>query len=107
MFFNLVTLGLIARSLFEAMLQRRERGDLFRPAWRRPLRPGISVVVPAHNEQPVVVPSVRSLLASEYDPLQIVVVDDGSTDATLQTLVDAFDLIELPVGDRFQLPTAP
>jgi cellulose synthase/poly-beta-1,6-N-acetylglucosamine synthase-like glycosyltransferase len=107
MFFNVVTLGLIARSLFEALLQRRERGDIFRPASNRPLRPGISVVVAAHNEQPVVVPSVRSLLASEYDPLQIVIVDDGSTDATLQTLVDAFDLIELPVGDRFQLPTAP
>jgi cellulose synthase/poly-beta-1,6-N-acetylglucosamine synthase-like glycosyltransferase len=107
MLFNLVTLALIARSLFEALLRKRERGELFRPAWNRPLRPGISVIAAAYNEEPVIVPSVRSLLASRYDPLEVVIVDDGSIDGTLQALIDAFDLIELPAGDRFQLMTEP
>jgi cellulose synthase/poly-beta-1,6-N-acetylglucosamine synthase-like glycosyltransferase len=102
---NLVTLALIAFSLFETILQKEERGELFRPALQRPLRPGISVIAAAFNEQPVIVPSVRSLLASDYDPLEVVIVDDGSTDGTLEALIEAFDLVELPVGDRFHLAT--
>ena len=57
--------------------------------------------------EPVIVPSVRSLLASEYDPLEVIIVDDGSLDATTAALKDAFDLIELPVDDRLTIPTAP
>jgi hypothetical protein len=63
--------------------------------------------VPAYNERPVIVSSIRSLLASEYEPLEILIVDDGSTDGTLQELGEAFDLIELPVGDRLDLETEP
>jgi cellulose synthase/poly-beta-1,6-N-acetylglucosamine synthase-like glycosyltransferase len=102
----LVTFGLTALSLVEGAQQRIERGELFRPL-RRPLRPGISVIAAAYNEQPVIVPAVRSLLASEYEPLEVVIVDDGSGDGTLETLIDAFDLLELPVGDRLGLETEP
>jgi cellulose synthase/poly-beta-1,6-N-acetylglucosamine synthase-like glycosyltransferase len=104
--YTLVTFALIAVSLYGTAMQRFQRGQSFRPI-RRPLRPGISVIVPAFNEQPVIVASVRSLLASDHDPLEVVVVDDGSTDGTTETLIETFDLVELPVGDRFRLETAP
>lgn len=105
--YNLVTLALIGLSLFEATLQKVERGELFRPARDRPLRPGISVIAGAYNEEPVIVPSVRSLLASDYEPLEVMIVDDGSTDRTFEVLHEAFDLVPLPVGDRFALETKP
>lgn len=54
--------------------------------------PGVSIVVPAHDEGPVIVPTVRALLASDYRDLEIIVIDDGSTDDTLARLVDAFHL---------------
>jgi cellulose synthase/poly-beta-1,6-N-acetylglucosamine synthase-like glycosyltransferase len=105
--YTLVTFALIVISLYETGVQKLQRGgQSFRPI-RRPLRPGISVIAPAYNEQPVIVASVRSLLASDYDPLEVVVVDDGSNDATTEILTETFDLIELPVGDRFRLETAP
>jgi cellulose synthase/poly-beta-1,6-N-acetylglucosamine synthase-like glycosyltransferase len=105
--YNALMLSLIGLSLFEAMLQKGARGEAFNPAFRRPLRPGLSVIAAAYDEESVIVPSARSLLASSYDPLEVVIVDDGSNDGTLQALVDAFDLVELPVGDRFLLETEP
>lgn len=104
--YSLATLALTADSLFEEVQQKIERGDRFRPL-RRPLRSGISMIVPAYNEELVVVPAVRSLLGVDYEPLEVVVVDDGSKDGTLAVLRDAFDLRELPLGDRLGHETEP
>jgi cellulose synthase/poly-beta-1,6-N-acetylglucosamine synthase-like glycosyltransferase len=105
--YTLVTYALIAWSFHETAMQKLERGGKnFHPV-RRPLRPGISVLAAAYNEAPVIVSAVRSHLQSDYDPLEVVICDDGSTDGTTDTLIEAFDLVELPVGDRFQLETMP
>ena len=50
--------------------------------------PLVTVLVPAYNESKVIVESVRALLTAEYAHLEILVVDDGSTDDTAD-LVDA------------------
>jgi cellulose synthase/poly-beta-1,6-N-acetylglucosamine synthase-like glycosyltransferase len=104
MLYVATTFILIGLSLYEAVEQKIERGATFEPP-RRPLRPGISLIAPAYNMDQVIVPSVVSLLASDYDPLEVVIVDDGSTDGTLERMFVAFDLVDLPVGDRFQLET--
>ena len=105
--YTILTFCLIGLSLYETVMQKFERGGVnFRPTLR-PLRPGITIIAAAHNEQAVIVSSVRSQLASAYEPLEVVVVDDGSTDGTTDTLIEAFDLVELPVGDRFLLETQP
>jgi cellulose synthase/poly-beta-1,6-N-acetylglucosamine synthase-like glycosyltransferase/peptidoglycan/xylan/chitin deacetylase (PgdA/CDA1 family) len=44
--------------------------------------PSVAVIVPAYNEEVGIERAVRSLLASDYPDLEVVVVDDGSTDAT-------------------------
>jgi poly-beta-1,6-N-acetyl-D-glucosamine synthase len=46
--------------------------------------PRVTIIVPAFNEEPVVEAAVRSLLALDYPSYDVIVVDDGSTDATLQ-----------------------
>ena len=53
----------------------------------------VSVIVPAHNEEATIVHTVRSALAVRYPELEVVAVNDGSTDGTLDKLVDAFDLV--------------
>ena len=52
----------------------------------------VTVIVPAHNEDKTIVETVRSLLMLNYGEFEIVVVNDGSTDRTLEALTAAFDL---------------
>ncbi|HKI92174.1 MAG TPA: glycosyltransferase [Gaiellaceae bacterium] len=66
-------------------------------AFASPLTPGVSVLVPAYNEEAGIVESVRSLLALRYPRHEVIVVSDGSTDRTLEALDEAFDLAPVPL----------
>ena len=60
------------------------------------LAPPISIIVPAHNEGKNIAVSVRSLLELRYPRLEVVVVNDGSTDDTLERLAAEFRLERAP-----------
>ena len=44
--------------------------------------PGVTLLIPAFNEEAVIALSVRAVLAADYPELELIVLDDGSTDAT-------------------------
>nr|WP_300002573.1 glycosyltransferase [Tissierella sp.] len=52
----------------------------------------ISILVPAYNEEVTIVDSIKSLLYLDYPLYEIVIVNDGSKDKTVDTVIDAFDL---------------
>ena len=52
--------------------------------------PGVTVLIPAHNEEPVIVQTVTSVLLSDLDDIRVIVVDDGSRDRTLELLQTNF-----------------
>jgi cellulose synthase/poly-beta-1,6-N-acetylglucosamine synthase-like glycosyltransferase len=54
--------------------------------------PPISLLVPAYNEEAVIVQSVRSMLTLEYPEIEVIVVNDGSKDGTLRAMIEGFDL---------------
>lgn len=62
--------------------------DLITSAWAPP----ITLIAPAYNEEATCVESVRSLLTLEYPEYEILVVNDGSVDSTLERLTEAFNL---------------
>jgi len=74
--------------------------------FRSPLTPGVSVIVPAYNEQAVIVESVRSLLALRYPRHEVVVVNDGSDDRTLAMLEHTFAIAPVRKAVREGIPTA-
>jgi cellulose synthase/poly-beta-1,6-N-acetylglucosamine synthase-like glycosyltransferase len=100
--------------LFLTLLAWRQMGSDVRArrylaldeVFRSPMTPGVSVLVPAFNEEAVIVESVRSLLALRYPVHEVVVVNDGSTDRTLGALRDSFDLAPVRKVLREAIPTA-
>ena len=49
--------------------------------------PAVSVLVPAHNEEAVLRRALNSVLALDYPDFEVIVIDDGSTDRTAETLM--------------------
>ncbi|AXK36450.1 glycosyltransferase [Streptomyces armeniacus] len=96
---RLVLLALYAR----AHVRRVDRHRAGTPRLREVMEP-VTVLVPAHNEEAGIVATVRSLLASRYPRLQIVVVDDGSTDRTAELVEELGDrrvtLVRQPNGGK-------
>jgi cellulose synthase/poly-beta-1,6-N-acetylglucosamine synthase-like glycosyltransferase len=58
--------------------------------------PPISILVPAYNERATIESSVTAILTLDYRHYEVIVVNDGSTDGTMDRLDDAFDLYEVP-----------
>lgn len=71
------------------------------------LAPPVSVVVPAYNEGKTIIESVRSLLALHYPRLEVVVVNDGSADDTLDLLTAEFGLRRTPRVYWERIPSKP
>jgi cellulose synthase/poly-beta-1,6-N-acetylglucosamine synthase-like glycosyltransferase len=69
------------------------------------LSPPISVLVPAYNEETTITATVESLLQLAYAEFEVVVINDGSKDGTLQVLIDRFGLLPFPEAYRVQIPT--
>lgn len=74
---------------------------------RSPGTPAISIVVPAYNEEATVVESLRSLLFLNYPQFEVVVVNDGSTDRTIESVVREFELVRAPISYTQVLPSEP
>jgi cellulose synthase/poly-beta-1,6-N-acetylglucosamine synthase-like glycosyltransferase len=86
-----------AREFSQGSLRDLLERDVYKP---------VSILVPAHNEEVSIVGSVQSLLNLQFPEFEIVVVSDGSEDETMQRLIEAFALAELPWATRQDLPSA-
>ncbi len=59
---------------------------------RSPMVPPITILVPAHNEETSICTAVRNLLDLDYPELEVIVINDGSSDCTLQMMQQKFRL---------------
>jgi cellulose synthase/poly-beta-1,6-N-acetylglucosamine synthase-like glycosyltransferase len=69
--------------------------------------PPVTIVIPAFNEEVGIVDAVRSMSLLKYPRFEIVVVNDGSKDGTLQALIDAFRLEKVALPYRPDIETKP
>lgn len=97
-FFNHVVIGvffvgdvlmsarLILIGLFAVIDRFRKRQNFAGPEYQ----PRVAVLIPAYNEETVIVRTIRSVMMSNYKNLRIVVIDDGSKDRTLEVAMAAY-----------------
>lgn len=97
---NLVALGVIGRDSAARM------SDLL-PHYGVAMEPGISLIVPAYNEEATIVASVRSMFQLDYPEFEVIVINDGSKDDTLGVLVREFGLRAFPEAYRIAVPVQP
>jgi cellulose synthase/poly-beta-1,6-N-acetylglucosamine synthase-like glycosyltransferase len=76
-------------------------------AFASPLTPPVSMLLPAYNERAGIVESVKSLLALRYPEHEVIVVNDGSRDDTVERMIAAFDLVPVRKVLRDSIATAP
>ncbi|HZJ31876.1 MAG TPA: glycosyltransferase [Vicinamibacterales bacterium] len=93
---------------FVVLRRHKQRGTLGPLSTRfSSLEVPVSLLIPAYNEEHTVVATVRSLLQLNYSHFEIVVINDGSSDRTLNRLKEAFDLQVFPEVVRRRLATEP
>ena len=69
------------------------------------ITPPATIIMPAWNEQEIIATSLASILKTDYPSLEVIVVDDGSSDETLQRLITAFKLVKMDLIYRPRIPT--
>lgn len=69
-----------------------------------PLAPTLSVIAPAYNESATIVENIRTLLSLYYNNYEIIVVNDGSTDNSLERMIEAYELEKVNYYFDYRLP---
>jgi cellulose synthase/poly-beta-1,6-N-acetylglucosamine synthase-like glycosyltransferase len=86
----------------------QRRIESFRLRWitESPLAPPITLLAPAHNEEKSIRVSIRNLLELDYPELEVIVINDGSKDGTLEELQDEFKLRPVRMVYVQEVPSA-
>lgn len=95
---SIATYGIIRRDM---RFRRVEHGEFLLSG----VEPPITIVIAAFNEEKTIIASVRSMLQVRYPTFEVIVVNDGSRDATLAELVMAFELKPFPRAYEVRLAT--
>ncbi|MBQ9176965.1 MAG: glycosyltransferase family 2 protein [Bacteroidaceae bacterium] len=72
-----------------------------------PLTPAVSIIAPAYNEEVTIIDNVYSLMQIDYPNYEIIVVNDESTDRTMELLINEFSLVEIPYDVAMRVPCKP
>jgi cellulose synthase/poly-beta-1,6-N-acetylglucosamine synthase-like glycosyltransferase len=102
LFSAIAVLSVLRLLLLLAVARRHSRRARLAPEQSKVPLPGVSIVVPAYNEEKGNVAAVQSLASSDYPLHEVIVVDDGSTDAT----ADKVAALHLPSVRLIRQPNA-
>jgi len=106
--FNLLYSILLAISLFVILRYiKRIKYIPFADYRNSPKTPPISLIIPAFNEEKVIIRTIKFALAVDYPAFEVIVINDGSKDKTLETIIEAFQLGKIDLVHRNFLKTKP
>jgi cellulose synthase/poly-beta-1,6-N-acetylglucosamine synthase-like glycosyltransferase len=67
--------------------------------------PSVSILAPAYNEGATIIENVKSLLSLYYSNLEVVIINDGSKDDTLEKLIGSYELEKIDFFVRYSIST--
>jgi poly-beta-1,6-N-acetyl-D-glucosamine synthase len=67
--------------------------------------PALSLIAPAYNEGMTIEENVKSLLSLSYNNYQVIVVNDGSKDNSMELLISTYDLIQTDIDYEPKIAT--
>lgn len=97
---------LVAFSEVRRQLRSRAYEDLD-IVYESPFTPPLSIIVPAYNEEKTIVESLSSLLGLRFPRMEIIVVNDGSTDDTLGAILREFGFRRMEITYEERITTRP
>ncbi|MCK5426739.1 MAG: glycosyltransferase, partial [Thermodesulfovibrionia bacterium] len=98
---NLVYTLLLTISLFVILRHtKRIRYSASKDLSSSPEIPPVSILIPAHNEKKVIIQAINSILSLNYPIFELIVINDGSDDGTLEILIDTFKLKKIDLVYR-------
>ncbi len=84
---------------------RKSRYFRFETIKEYKLLPTVSIIAPAYNEEKSIVENIKSLLSLDYPNLEVIVVNDGSTDNSLQKVIEHYSLVKVAYSYKDTLET--
>lgn len=85
---------------------RKTKGFDYRSLLSFPKLPSVSIIAPAYNEEKTIVENIKCLLSLQYIDFEIIIVNDGSKDNTLATIIQHFGLIKVERAYELKIPCA-
>lgn len=103
---NVVYLILLVFASFKIISRGKESSiEDYTAVLRSNSLPKISFIIPAYNESENIISTIKNVLAISYRYKDIIIVNDGSIDATLEVLKNAFQFVPIPMLYFEGLPT--
>ena len=104
--FSYAILGVI--SIFETVGYFRKNSFVnYQEILSSTISPSISIIAPAYNESLNIIENVRSLLSNHYVNYDVIIVNDGSKDDSLEKLIKSYDLVRVDYLINEQIKTKP
>lgn len=101
-----IVIGII--SIFEMQFYvRKNRYFNYKTILTYKKLPSISIIAPAYNEESTIVENIRSLLSIYYPAVDVIIVNDGSKDNSLQVAIDTFSLVKVNQAVDQRVPSSP
>lgn len=106
-----ITLSYIILGVFSAKeminYTRRNKFVDYRIILSSPFAPSLSILAPAYNEGSTIVENVKSLMSLHYSNFEVIIINDGSKDDTLEKLIHNFELYQIPFAYNEKIATKP
>jgi cellulose synthase/poly-beta-1,6-N-acetylglucosamine synthase-like glycosyltransferase len=104
LFISYIIIGIL--SSFELSLySKRNKFFNFNNIAEYRLLPSISIIAPCYNEEKSIVENIRSLLSLQYPNIEVIIVNDGSTDNSLALMIEQYALVKTNYSIKTELKT--